>query len=178
MNTKRSIEELEKILKELNSLKKKAETIFQQLDNKVEKLSDEVLDTDYGSTLEDARDDLEDALWNGFDVATDRVSDTIFSLSLLNCSDKTPLDVDLFLNQSGYEGASGGFDMNAAISSAFLGHHLAQHHSNSSNNESGNFRRDDYNPFDTHGESSFDWVDENGDGYDDRDDGFWTEKEF
>ena len=38
--------------------------------------------------------------------------------------------------------------------------------------------RDDYNPFDTHGESSFDWGDENGDGYDDRDDGFWTEKEF
>ena len=35
-----------------------------------------------------------------------------------------------------------------------------------------------YNPFDTHGESSFDWTDRDGDGYDDRDDGFWTEREF
>lgn len=104
--------------------------------------------------------------------------DTIFRFSLLNSSDKTPLDVDLFLNQSGYEGASGAFDMNAVISPAFLEHHLAQHHSNSLNNESRDFRRDDYNPFDTHGESSFDGVDENGDGYDDRNDGFWTEKEF
>ena len=36
----------------------------------------------------------------------------------------------------------------------------------------------EYNPFDTHGESSFDWKDHNEDGYDDRNDGFWTEKEF
>ena len=33
-------------------------------------------------------------------------------------------------------------------------------------------------PFDNHWESSFDWQDENNDGYDDRDDGFWNEREF
>lgn len=33
-------------------------------------------------------------------------------------------------------------------------------------------------PFDNHWESSFDWKDEDNDGYDDRDDGFWNEREF
>lgn len=36
----------------------------------------------------------------------------------------------------------------------------------------------DYDPFDNHWESSFDWKDEDNDGYDDRDDGFWNEREF
>jgi hypothetical protein len=34
------------------------------------------------------------------------------------------------------------------------------------------------NPFDNHWESSFDWQDKDNDGYDDRDDGFWNEREF
>lgn len=34
------------------------------------------------------------------------------------------------------------------------------------------------NPFDNHWESSFDWQDKNNDGYDDRNDGFWNEREF
>ena len=42
--------------------------------------------------------------------------------------------------------------------------------------------RNDYraysDPFDNHWESSFDWQDKNNDGYDDRDDGFWNEREF
>ena len=33
-------------------------------------------------------------------------------------------------------------------------------------------------PFDNHWESSFDWQDKDNDGYDDRDDGFWNEREF
>jgi hypothetical protein len=33
-------------------------------------------------------------------------------------------------------------------------------------------------PFDNHWESSFDWKDEDNDGYDDRDDGSWNEREF
>ena len=34
------------------------------------------------------------------------------------------------------------------------------------------------NPFDNHWESSFDWKDKDNDGYDDRNDGFWNEREF
>ena len=33
-------------------------------------------------------------------------------------------------------------------------------------------------PYDNHWETSFDWKDEDNDGYDDRDDGFWNEREF
>ena len=33
-------------------------------------------------------------------------------------------------------------------------------------------------PYDNHWETSFDWKDENNDGYDDRDDGFWGGQEF
>lgn len=38
--------------------------------------------------------------------------------------------------------------------------------------------RSQSDPYDNHWESSFDWKDEDNDGYDDRDDGFWNEREF
>ena len=41
-----------------------------------------------------------------------------------------------------------------------------------------NSSRQSGNPFDNYWESSFDWKDDNNDGYDDRDDGFWNEREF
>ena len=56
-----------------------------------------------------------------------------------------------------------------------------------SNRDDGNFwgnsytnkqQQSGYDPFDNHWESSFDWKDEDTDGYDDRDDGFWNEREF
>ena len=43
---------------------------------------------------------------------------------------------------------------------------------------SGNRKQSNYDPFGNHWESSFDWKDEDNDGYDDRDDGFWNEREF
>ena len=42
---------------------------------------------------------------------------------------------------------------------------------------SGNRKQSNNDPFDNHWESSFDWKDEDNDGYDDRDDGFWNERE-
>ena len=46
-------------------------------------------------------------------------------------------------------------------------------------NDDGNRDSRSYSdPFDNHWESSFDWQDEDNDGYDDRDDGFWSEREF
>ena len=42
----------------------------------------------------------------------------------------------------------------------------------------GNRKQSNNDPFDNHWESSFDWKDENNDGYDDRNDGFWNEREF
>ena len=47
-----------------------------------------------------------------------------------------------------------------------------------SNDSSLNNSRANSAPFDNHWESSFDWKDEDNDGYDDRDDGFWNEREF
>lgn len=56
-------------------------------------------------------------------------------------------------------------------------HHLSprNHTSSKSNTNSSGMYRD---PFDNHWETSFDWKDEDHDGYDDRDDGFWGGKEF
>lgn len=47
-----------------------------------------------------------------------------------------------------------------------------------SNNSRQRDSRSNSNPFDNHWESSFDWKDEDNDGYDDRNDGFWNEREF
>ena len=38
--------------------------------------------------------------------------------------------------------------------------------------------RSNSNPFDNHWECSFDWKDKDNDGYDNRNDGFWNEREF
>lgn len=40
-----------------------------------------------------------------------------------------------------------------------------------------NSQRSSYDPHDNHWERSFDWEDKDNDGYDDRDDGFWQERE-
>ena len=45
-------------------------------------------------------------------------------------------------------------------------------------NRSKQIQSEKYTPFGNHWESSFDWKDEDNDGYDDRDDGFWNEREF
>ena len=47
-----------------------------------------------------------------------------------------------------------------------------------SNNSRQRDSRSYSDPFDNHWKSSFDWKDEDNDGYDDRDDGFWNEREF
>ena len=39
-------------------------------------------------------------------------------------------------------------------------------------------KQSNYDPYDNHWERSFDWQDKDNDGYDDRDDGFWNEREF
>ena len=54
--------------------------------------------------------------------------------------------------------------------SGFFGH--------DSNNSGQKNSRSHNDPFDNHWESSFNWKDEDNDGYDDRDDGFWNEREF
>ena len=47
-----------------------------------------------------------------------------------------------------------------------------------SNNSKQKDSRSNSDPFDNHWESSFDWKDKDNDGYDDRNDGFWNEREF
>ena len=178
MNTNQNIKELNQILEELNLLRKRAEAIHEQLDNALEHLPDKIKDSDYSDTLEDARDDLESALWDGFDAIQDNISDAIFNLSLLDSSSTTPIEYDILLDLSDQEEIREDKHFHPNITSAILGHHLTQHHWHFSNNANKKQPLNEYNPFDTHGESSFDWKDHNEDGYDDRNDGFWTEKEF
>lgn len=54
--------------------------------------------------------------------------------------------------------------------SSFLGPFFLEQNKNS--------QRSSYDPHDNHWDRSFDWVDEDNDGYDDRDDGFWQEREY
>ena len=67
--------------------------------------------------------------------------------------------------------------------------HVSNHHADlhdnrwmgfghDSNNAGRRDSRSQSDPFDNHWESSFDWKDEDNDGYDDRDDGCWNEREF
>ena len=61
-------------------------------------------------------------------------------------------------------------------SSFFTDHH--DNHWTGFNHDLSSPKNRNYDPFDNHWESSSDWKDEDNDGYDDRDDGFWNEREF
>ena len=71
------------------------------------------------------------------------------------------------------EWLSGGDDLDNNASS-FDDHHYWRNSDSHTNVQ----KQSNYDPYDNHWERSFDWQDKDNDGYDDRDDGFWNEREF
>ena len=69
-----------------------------------------------------------------------------------------------------------GSDTHSGTSNA-VDHHHRNHHQEGFFSHSERHEPSSYDPHDNHWESSFNWKDEDNDGYDDREDGFWNERE-
>lgn len=178
MNTDKQIQELTQIMKEMDVLGERLEQLRKQMDEEYERLAPRVQESDYGYALEDLRDAMDDVLFDGVKMAHCGINEIITDLKCLNCESKTSDYDDYVAELDEDEDAVPTADWQSGITSAILGHHLTQRKQHGKEKGGRTKSSAIYNPFDTHGESSFDWEDCNEDGYDDRDDGFWTEREF
>ena len=155
------------ILEQLEKIKTEVEKVKNELQKEYDELSFEAQTSEYGDELQTALDSLDAALWDGLETAEDELNNVASSLELLPTCDRGEEEDDYEEDEDDEE-EDWDVSASAAAGGMFFGLKTL-------------FDREDkpsakqtYDPYDTHWESSFDWKDEDNDGYDDRDDGFWV----
>ena len=156
---------IRKAVEQLEKIKTEVEKVKNELQEEYDELSFETQDSEYGEELQTALDSLEAALWDGLETAEDELNNVASSLELLPTCDRGEEEDDYDEEEDWDVSAS------AAAGGLFFGLKAGRKGGKKSSSQPVN------DPFDTHWESSFDWRDEDNDGYDDRDDGFWTPSE-
>ena len=162
----KAVEQLEKIKTELEKVK-------DELQDEYDELSFDAQYSDYGDELQSIIESLENAISDGLETADFELQNATASFDLLPTCDRGEEEFpeeDYDEEEEEEEDEEEDWDVvaSAAAGGLFFG-------MKSGNN--GAAKKDAYDPYDTHWESSFDWKDEDNDGYDDRDDGFWNPAE-
>ena len=148
---------------QVEKLKAEVEKVREQLQAEYSALSFETQDSEYGEELQDAIDALEAALWDGLETAEDELHNVVGNLEMLPMCDRGQDDME-----DEEEDFEDDYSASLAAGAIYFGLKARRKEEKKPNNESL------YDYHDTHWETSFDWKDEDNDGYDDRDDGFWT----
>ena len=148
---------------QVEKLKAEVEKVREQLQAEYSALSFETQDSEYGEELQDAIDALEAALWDGLETAEDELHNVAGNLEMLPMCDRGLDDME-----DEEEDLEDDYSASLAAGAIYLGLKAGGKEEKKPNNEPL------YDYHDTHWETSFDWKDEDNDGYDDRDDGFWT----
>lgn len=161
---------IKKAIDRLEDLKAEVENVQNELQDEYDNLSLDVQDSEYGTELQSILDSLEAAVFDGVDSAVDELQMAIDSWELLPTCDKGEED-DLYDED---EEEDWDVDVSKSMAAGAIYFDLKAGRRDEKPAE----KKDNYDPYDTHWETSFDWKDEDNDGYDDRDDGFWQEREF
>ena len=143
----------------VEKLKAEVEKVKDHLQSEYDALSLETQDSEYGEELQDAIDALESALWDGLETAKDELRNVVGNLELLPTCDRG-MDEE----EEDYEDDD--ISVSLAAGALYFGLKKGRKEEKKPDNEPL------YDYDDTHWETSFDWKDEDNDGYDDRDDGF------
>ena len=154
---------IKKLLEQLGKIKAEVEKMKDELQRDYDKLSVEAQYSEYGEELENALESLDSALCDGIEMAEDELFNVSASLEQLPKCDR---------GEEEDEEDDWDVSASAAGGGLFFGLKAGRKEEKKTSSQPVN------DPFDTHWESSFDWKDENNDGYDDRDDGFWVPNEF
>jgi len=154
----------------LEDLKSEVENVKNELQDEYDNLSIDAQNSEYGIELESILDSLESAVFDGVDSVVDELQTAIDSLELLPTYDKGEED-DLYEDE---EEENWDVDISKSMAAGAIYFGLKAGRRDEKPSE----KKDNYDRYDTHWESSIDWKDEDNDGYDDRDDGFWQEREF
>ena len=155
---------INKAITQIEKLKAEVEKVKEQLQEEYDELSFETQDSEYGEELQCALEALETALWDGLETAEDELHNVVANLEMLPACDRG-LDDEEEDCEDDYDDD---FSASLAAGAIYFGMKSERKKEKKPDNEPL------YDYHDTHWETSFDWKDEDNDGYDDRDDGFWT----
>ena len=150
------------VIAQVEKLKAEVEKVRDRLQSEYDELPFETQDSEYGEELQDAIDALEATLCDGLETAEDELHNVVGNLEMLPMCDRGLDDME-----DEEEDFEDDYSASLAAGAIYFGLKTGRKEEKKSNNEPL------YDYHDTHWES-FDWKDEDNDGYDDRDDGFWT----
>lgn len=151
------------VIAQVGKLKAEMEKVREQLQSEYDGLPFEIQCSEYGEELQDAIDALEAALCDGLETAEDELHNVVGNLEMLPMCDRGLDDME-----DEEEDFEDDYSASLAAGAIYFGLKTGRKEEKKPNNEPL------YDYHDTHWETSFDWKDEDNDGYDDRDDGFWT----
>lgn len=149
------------MISQLEKLQTELDTLRDELQDKLDNMYESIEDSDYEDGLQDAIDSLETASFDGLGTALDELRNAELSLETLPEAPRNEEDIDI--------------DISVPLAAGLIYFDRKRSEEKRQNQQK---QESTYDPYDTHWGSSFDWVDEDNDGYDDRDDGFWIEREF
>lgn len=151
---KKHLNKINKVITQLEALQSEVESLRDELQDKFDNMSDSRQESDYGEDLQDIIDSLDAASCDGLDTAIDELRNAaIYFETLLTSKPVKEVDIDV--------------DISVPLAAGLI--YWDRKRSEKKKQQK---QEPPYNPYDNHWESSFDWVDEDNDGYDDREDGF------
>ena len=156
---KKHVKKVNKMIAQLEALQSEVEALQDELQEHYDNLSDYAQESEYGQDLEDIIDSLEAVNFDGISTAIDELKNAETSLETLPAS--APKEEDAEVN----------IDIDIAMPLA-AGITYWRRKRSEKKKQNQQKQEPPYNPYDNHWGHSFDWLDEDGDGYDDREDGF------
>ena len=152
---KKHLTRINKMIAQLEKIQTEVDALRDELQDKFDNMSESRQESDYGEDLQDAIDSLDNASSDGLETALDELRNAILFM-----------DTDSYASPITEEDEE--IDISLPLSAGLMygAHKLSEKRQDHRTQDSS------YDPYDNHWETSFDWIDEDNDGYDDRDDGF------
>ena len=154
---KKHLTRINKMIVQLEKIQTEVDALRDELQDKFDNMSDSRQESYYGEDLQDVIDSLDNASFDGLETALDELRNAILFM-----------DTDSYASPITEEDEDIDIDISLPLAAGLMygAHKLSEKHQDHRTQDSS------YNPYDNHWETSFDWIDEDNDGYDDRDDGF------
>ena len=154
---KKHLTRIYKLIAQLEKIQTEVDALRDELQDKFDNMSESRQESDYGDDLQDAIDSLDNASSDGLETALDELRNAVLFMD----SDASPLPIPEEEE-----------DIDIDISLPLAAGLMYGSHKLSEKRQDHRMQYPSYDPYDNHWETSFDWIDEDNDGYDDRDDGF------
>ena len=151
---KKHLTKIYKMIAQLEKIQTEVDALRDELQDKFDNMSEFRQESDYGDDLQDAIDSLDNASSDGLETALDELRNAV-----------------LFMDTDSYASPITEEDEEIDISLPLSAGLMYGAHKLSEKRQDHRAQDSSYDPYDNHWETSFDWIDEDNDGYDDRDDG-------